>query len=325
MTATLDSSLPPAAAPTGAAFGHRLMPPGDPLAGAAFEEIYEAQIKPALIQCEAGRKKAVWIFLGAFALAVALVAAIFLLTPIIFDVQASFGLMAFIFGAIVLIGYVPLAGVGAAAKTACIRALCGPIGIDYQPSGKTAPSFDTFLTLRLLPKPSSTYFSDFFSGRRGEIDFSLCEARLSQGEGKNRHTVFEGQIFRLAATRRLDSTTVVLRNSGWLKRFECPQGLRPVGLEDPVFNKTFSVFGSDQVEARVILTPSFMQQLNDLEAGYAGSHIRCAFEATELLIAVEGRSRFGIGNLFANLVDRSRVEHIARDIEQVFKMIDEFA
>ena len=324
MTATLDNSLPPAA-PTGAAFGHRLMPAGDPLAGAGFEEIYEAQIKPALIQCEAGRKKAVWIFVGAFALAVALVIAIYVLTPIMFGQQASFGFVLFIFVAVVLIGYVPLAGVGSAAKTACIRALCGPIGIDYQPSGKTAPAFDTFLTLRLLPKPSSTSYSDFFSGRRGEIDFSLCEARLSQGEGKNRHTVFEGQLFRLAATRRLDSTTVVLRNSGWFKSFECPQGLRPVGLEDPVFNKTFAVFGSDQVEAREVLTPTFMQQLNDLETAYAGGHIRCAFEATELLIAVESRPRFGIGNLFSNLVDRSRVEHIARDIEQVFKMIDEFA
>jgi hypothetical protein len=324
MTATLDSNLQPAAAPTGAAFGHRLMPVGDPLAGAGFDEIYEAQIKPELIKCEARRRKAVWIFVGGFAAAVGLVAASDLLSPVIFGQQASFGFLVFVFVAVVLIGYVPLAGVGSAAKTACIRALCGPIGIDYQPSGKTAPAFDNFLSLRLLPKPSSTYFSDFFSGRRGEIDFSLCEARLSQGEGKNRHTVFEGQIFRLAATRRLASTTVVLRNTGWFKSFECPPGLRPVGLEDPVFNKSFAVFGSDQVEARVILTPAFMQQLNDLEAGYAGSHIRCAFEAVELLIAVESSPRFGIGNLFANLVDRSRVEHIARDIEQVFKMIDEF-
>jgi hypothetical protein len=117
---------------------------------------------------------------------------------------------------------------------------------------------------------------------------------------------------------------VVARNSGWLNRFECPQGLQPVGLEDPVFNKAFAVFGSDQVEARVILTPAFMQQLNDLEAAYAGGHIRCGFEATELLIALEGRSRFGIGSLFTSLVDRSRVESIARDIEQVFILIDHF-
>ena len=68
-----------------------------------------------------------------------------------------------------------------------------------------------------------------------------------------------------------------------------------------------------------------MQQLVDLETAYAAGHIRCAFSQTELLIALEGPNRFEIGGMFSSLVDRSRVEGIARNIEQVFKMIDEFA
>ena len=50
-----------------------------------------------------------------------------------------------------------------------------------------------------------------------------------------------------------------------------------MGLEDPTFNKAFAVFGSDQVEAREILTPTFMQQLVDLESAYSGAHLRYAF------------------------------------------------
>jgi hypothetical protein len=32
-----------------------------------------------------------------------------------------------------------------------------------------------------------------------------------------------------------------------------------------------------------------------------------------------------VGDMFSTLVQRSRVENIAHDLEQVFKMIDEFA
>ena len=325
MTATLDSisAAPAPAAP----FGHRLMPAGDPLAGAAFEAIYEAKIEPELVKCEAQRRGAVWIFLGGVALAIALVVFEFLITPGITGHSDSLPNMVVVLGTLVgvsFVAYIPLAGVGARAKLAVIQALCAPLGVTYALRAAQGPSFDSFLSLRLLPKPTTTAFEDFFTGRRGDVDFTFCEARLVQGSGKNQRTVFQGQLFRLVTPRKLDSTTVVARNSGWLNRFECPQGLQPVGLEDPVFNKAFAVFGSDQVEARVILTPAFMQQLNDLEAAYAGGHIRCGFEATELLIALEGRSRFGIGSLFTSLVDRSRVESIARDIEQVFILIDHF-
>jgi hypothetical protein len=131
-------------------------------------------------------------------------------------------------------------------------------------------------------------------------------------------------VFHLSTPRRLLGTTVVLRNSGWLNMFEKPKGLDAVGLEDPVFNKAFVVFGSDQVEARELLTPVFMQELNDLEAAYKAAHLRCGFQVSEAFIAMQGKERFRIGSLFSSLVDRSRVENIARDIEQVFKLIDRF-
>jgi hypothetical protein len=67
-----------------------------------------------------------------------------------------------------------------------------------------------------------------------------------------------------------------------------------------------------------------MQQLNDLEGAYHGAHIRCGFDQAQLLVALEGPNRFEIGSMFTSLVDRSRVEGIARNLEQVFKLIDEF-
>ena len=59
-----------------------------------------------------------------------------------------------------------------------------------------------------------------------------------------------------------------------------PPGLRKVGLEDPHFEKIFEVFGDDQVEARAILTPVFMEELVALETAYAGLPHCAAASAT---------------------------------------------
>lgn len=330
MTAYADTlaQTPPAASPgAGAAFGHRLAPPGDPLEGASFDALYEAKIEPELVKREAERRGAMKTFVLALAAGLVLV----FLEYMMFSSSANGGshnpgppLIIFTMIGAAVIGYLPLAGVAKRAKVSVLEALCDPLGIRYSADGPDPDSFATYRSLHLLPSYTDKAFQDFFSGRRSQVDFSLCEASLHEGSGKNRHLVFQGQLFRLVTPRRLASQTVVLRNSGWMNRFECPSGLQPIGLEDPNFNKAFAVFGSDQVEAREILTPSFMQRLNDLEATYAGHHIRCAFNETELLIALEAPDRFEIGNMFSSLVERGRVETIARNLEEVFKLIDEF-
>jgi hypothetical protein len=329
MTAYADTlAQTPAGSPASAAnFGHRLAPPGDPLEGASFDALYAAKIEPELVKCEAERKGALKTFVLVLAGGLVVVLLENLLAPSFTGDRAhsaGFGLMLFTMMAAGVIGYMPLNAVAKRAKAGVLGALCGPLGISYRVDGPDPPWFASYRPLHLLPAYSDKGFQDFFTGRRGQVDFALCGANLHEGSGKNRHIVFQGQLFRLVTPRRLASQTVVLRNTGWMKRFECPSGLQPVGLEDPNFNKAFAVFGSDQVEAREILTPTFMQRLSDLESGYAGQHIRCAFSQTELLIALEAPNRFEMGSMFSSLVERSRVETIARNLEQVFKLIDEF-
>ncbi|HUO11415.1 MAG TPA: DUF3137 domain-containing protein, partial [Caulobacteraceae bacterium] len=324
MTSTLDAEAP---ATGGPAFGQRLAPPGDPLEGAAFDAIYEAKIKPELVKREAERRSAMTAFLLAIVAGALLVLLEFLLTPDVSHGTETAPPALLVIATIVLaiaLGYWPLANVAKKAKVGVIQALCQPLGVTYAPDGRDAPAWDDFLRLRLLPRPEDKTFQDFFHGRRGQVDFVLCEANLMQGSGKNRHTVFHGQLFCLQTPRSRTGTTVCLRNTGWFKSFECPQGLRAVGLEDPRFNQHFAVFGSDQVEAREVLTPAFMEQLNQLEGVYVGGHIRCAFDQSLLLIALEGPNRFEIGSMFTTLVDQSRVAGIARNLDQVFHLIDEF-
>jgi hypothetical protein len=199
------------------------------------------------------------------------------------------------------------------------------MGITYLPKGSEAPAYDEFLRLNLLPRPTGRTFQDFFSGQRDKVTFELCQAVLSQGSGRSRRTVFSGQVLRLGTPKRMSSTTVVLRHFNLLtSSFTCPTGLARVGLEDPVFEKAFEAYGTDQVEAREILTPTVMQELVNLETAYGGEKLRCAFVDGDILIALESGLHFGFGSMFRSLVDRERAEAIAHDIQQVFSLIDAF-
>jgi hypothetical protein len=289
----------------------------DALSGPAFEQLYDSRIRPALEQFEARRGSAVAVFVGAVVGGVMLAAICALL-----GLHPVFVVLCLVLPGV--LGYAPLGRLAQDAKRAVIDALCAPLGIVYRPANFQPPGWDRLLGLRLLPKPDDSQFQDLFAGRRGEAGFSIYEASLTQGSGKERHTVFSGQLVEITSPRGFAGTTVVLRDSGWLNRFERPPGLEKVGLEDPAFEKTFEVFGDDQVESRAILTPVFMEELLSLEQAFAGHHVRCGFCDGDLLVAIEGPNRFEIGGMFTSLVDRGRVDHIVSDIRALTSLIDVF-
>ena len=298
----------------------------DPLSGSGLDAIYTSQIEPQLVTAEAARRKAMTLFgVGVFAGATAV------LIEVAITQAISHGgnymphpgiLVATVLGALFL-AYWPLAAVGAQAKRDVLRALCAPLGIRYGLI-PDRPDPAAFRALGLLPKADDETYDDTFGGVRAGCAFGLTEATYTRGSGKNRSMVFHGQMIRVAFPRRFLGRTVVLRDAGWLNRFECPKGMEKAGLEDPRFERAFEVFCTDQVEARTILTPDLMEKLTELETRFAGQHLRCGFADGAVMIAVESPDRYEIGNLFSTLVERSRVEGIAGDLSAVLRLIDSF-
>jgi hypothetical protein len=328
MTATFDAlQASPPTPPSADAFGHSLAQPGDPLAGAAFDALFDAKIKPELLKREAERKAAIGTFFVVLAGGVVAVMLENYLTPPLTNFKqhyAPWWLDLITIFAAGIFGRLPLAGVARRAKASVLAALCAPLGVAFSASGKQPAWFDAFLSLKLLPHSNSRIFTDFFHGRRGAADFDLCEAKLVVSGGQYSKVAFKGQLLRLTMPHPFVGCTVVLRNAGWLQHFQCPKGLSAIAIDDPQFNHIFAVFGSDEIAARQTLTPALMHQLLALEAAFAGAHLRCAFDESQLLIALEGPNRFELGGMFSNLAKRSRVEGVARNLEQVFKLIDQF-
>jgi hypothetical protein len=202
------------------------------------------------------------------------------------------------------------------------------MGASYTMSGFDPPALERFQQWRMIPGFDRAHYEDKFSGVYLGSGFDLYEARLEQRHANARGNtyysqVFLGQLIRMHFPQSFAGVTVVRRDSGIFNVFGGEKGLKRVGLEDPVFEKAFEVWGADQVEARCLLHPAFMQRLLDLETRLSGSRLRCAFEQGDLIIAIEGGNLFEPGNLFRPLIDVTRAKRIVDEIGSVVRVMDE--
>ncbi|MBL4539273.1 MAG: DUF3137 domain-containing protein [Oceanicaulis sp.] len=211
-------------------------------------------------------------------------------------------------------------------------------GMRYSAEVHNPVRFDAFREHGLLPGSDRKSFEDMFSGESYGADFDIYEAHLEERRRtKNRTyyvTVFRGVLIRINFPRTVEGVTLVTRDKGifyglegWGKKLFSGRKLERVGLVDPTFEKAFEVYGTDQVMARYLLTPSFMERLLKLETELKGKNVRCVFDDAlgdgdgrgELLIVAETGNKFEAGSMFKPLTDHDRVETLHGE----FSMIDD--
>lgn len=220
-----------------------------------------------------------------------------------------------------IIGYVPyhIACRGAWIET--MGVLCERFDVSYRRTPRDRSQFKPFYTLNLFSPSGLTDLVDCFQGTRRSTSFEFCQA-AGAGYDRRSERFVRVNLLRISTPRRRYATTVVLHKGTRLNNDQCPPGLRPVGLEDPRFNNEFAVYGSDQVEAREILTPVFMERLFSLAAAFDAGKLRCAFCGSDFLVALDVRQRPS-GPM--RLTDPAFMEAAARKLQSMLAMVDFFA
>lgn len=235
-------------------------------------------------------------------------------------------------------GYAPLGELRKTVKVGLNDRFAAAFGLSYKPKVHTPLRYDAFREHDLLPNSDRRSFEDQFSGEAHGADFDIYEAHLEQRRRtKNRTyyvTVFRGVLIRISFPRTVEGVTLVTRDKGllnglegWAKKTFGGRKLERIGLVDPTFEKAFEVYGTDQVMARYLLTPSFMERLLKLETVLRGKNVRCVFDEDlgdgagrgELLIAAETGNKFEAGSMFTPLTDPKRIETLHGE----FSLIDE--
>lgn len=218
-------------------------------------------------------------------------------------------------------------------KEQIVGGICNYVGWKFEskPNPSQAPSLERWGILNLLPagydalagsaRKKTARIEDLITGQAHGADFSSIEIELVDSSGENSKIDFHGQIITIGFPRKFLGRTIVLRDKG---RFQSKKrgDMKRVGLVDPVFEKIFEAYGTDQVEARYLLTPTFMEKLIDLENSVDGRKIRFGFDKSELLIAIETGNRFEAGSMRESLTDPARTQKLLDEIGAIYDIVD---
>lgn len=240
--------------------------------------------------------------------------------------------LALILGALSLVvvgnwAYAPAQAVGVSTKKQTLATIAEAIGCSYQFEGFSPDGVDQLRALQLLPKGDRAYFQDCFAGRHHGCSFTFFEGHIERKSGSHKkrrwETLFRGQVICIDFPKRFLGTTVVRRDAGVFNFLEAwDSSMQRVGLGDRRTEDAFEVYSTDQVEARVLIHPFFMERLLELEHQFKGTALRCAFAQGQLLIAFEGGNRFEFGSMINTLLDQKRVQQILKDISEILQVID---
>lgn len=134
-------------------------------------------------------------------------------------------------------------------------------------------------------------------------------------DGKRKyHTTFKGIFFVADFNKDFIGETIVLPDTAeklfgklgsWFQKMNISRP-KLIKLEDPVFEKAFAVYGTDQVEARYILTPALMSRI--MEFKKKSGKIYLSFLHSSVYIAISVRKDLFEPPFYKSMLDFDIVE-----------------
>ena len=203
----------------------------------------------------------------------------------------------------------------------------------------------------LFPDFNDFSYDDCFTGKHDGVGFDIREfmANKETGVGKDKKTkqIFKGVIVTLDMNKNFKgntilrphgltsnitservsvSTTFELGNQAQSERTVYRSShLKKTTLEDVEFNRKFDVYTDDEIEARYLLTTSFMERLNTMEVTFKANKISASFYQNKFFIALHtNKDLFALGSLKKDVCDREQFFTMFEEILSIIKLIDHF-
>ncbi|MHC4989207.1 MAG: DUF3137 domain-containing protein, partial [Planctomycetota bacterium] len=191
-------------------------------------------------------------------------------------------------------------------------------GLSYHPTGKIDKY--TFKGSKLFTQGIDRYRGeDLVRGQVDKTDIVFSEVhaeyktttRNSKGHTQTHwHTIFKGLFFIADFNKHFQGQTLVLPDSAeklfgsFGKMLQSWNIGRPdlIKLEDPEFEREFVVYGSDQIEARYILSTSLMRRILDFK-NKTGTKIYLSFTGSKVYVAVPMTKNMFEPKYFASVSD----------------------
>ncbi len=303
-----------------------------------LKDYYDRELMPALKEVEARRKGVMWSVVAVVVVGFGMMASTLFFMP--------FGCLAFIpflLGGLILGGgyhyvtrdYVRDFKANVMAKI--IRLV--DEGLTYTPSAGIPQS--VYAESQIFPRHADRYrCEDRVHGTIGKtaVEFSEVHSEYKtqhrDGKGRSRtewHTIFWGMFFVADFNKDFKGLTLVLPDTAqsWfgeaIGSFLQSHSIgRPdlVKLEDPEFEKLFVVYGSDQVEARYILSPSLMERMTSYRKK-TGRKVHFSFNKSKIYVAVSCEENLFEPRIFGSMMDLALVKKYVDDVKLAVGIVED--
>ena len=204
-------------------------------------------------------------------------------------------------------------------KTQIMKNICLCYGqLEYTANLKT-PLNLAYLT----PNFNNSIIDDIFYGKYKDVNYAIIEIELHKHMGDIDICLFDGVIIKFDFNKNFKGNTVIQPKA---KLPAAPSStLKHAVLEDTNFNKKYDVFTDDEVEARYLITPSFMERLNNIKMTFHANKISCSFYENYLLLGLHTKKDlFSIGSLIKPVNDEKQFFQMFEEILSIIQLIDHF-
>ncbi len=216
-------------------------------------------------------------------------------------------------------------------KAEVMPEFCKCLG-DFQWNPMFGVNSQLFAQAGVIPRKYDKEESDdIFKGTYKDVSIEINEVcykdiRITyDSKGRLRreeYTLFDGVVAELGMNKNFKSHTVVASDS--LLHGSPVSGLRHTTLEDVTFEKMFDVFTNDEVEARYLLTPTFMERLINVKKAFKCDKLSCAFYRDKLFISIDTRKdMFVLGSLTKPADDEKQFFQMFEEITSIIELIDQ--
>ena len=98
-----------------------------------------------------------------------------------------------------------------------------------------------------------------------------------------------------------------------------------IKLEDPEFTKKYKAYSGNQIEARYLITPAFMERFQNIQTAFGTNKVKCSFYGNSLMFAIStNKNLFEIGNLWKNLENPKQMETFFNELSSIFVLVEHF-
>jgi hypothetical protein len=199
-------------------------------------------------------------------------------------------------------------------------------GPDFHYSPKPMITAESLERSGILPDYDKAILEDGIQGSYQNVALDIMSAHLKEKRNRSQKTVFKGIFVCLSMNKWFAGQTIVKKDAGLLMNWTLKpkERMEKVTLEDPLFEQQFEVFSTDQIEARYLLTTSFMERLRTLSDLFGRVDLQASFYDQNLLIMIPLRKQyFDTGSIFEPATFTQEIQLILNEMNVIFKIIDE--